>query len=138
MSAARLLTWPVRHPVAALGVTGVCTALAIVGVTRLRISPSLAELVAADDPAAGALAPGPAGQALSASIQKDPLRLHEFLIERLLGERPFKTWQNGDAFISEDGRSILIRISGKQPPSDLEFSKRFTADMTKMAERANS
>ena len=47
-------------------------------------------------------APGPAASAMAKVFIKDPLRLHEFVMDRLMGGRPFKTYQNGEAFISSD------------------------------------
>jgi predicted RND superfamily exporter protein len=81
--------------------------------------------------------PGPAADALSKVILQDPLRLHEFLIDRLTAGRAFKTFENSDAFISPDGRSILIRVRGRKPVSDLEFSKTFTQSISAIAAREN-
>jgi predicted RND superfamily exporter protein len=80
-------------------------------------------------------APGPAAQALAKTLLKDPLRLREFLGSRLeQGRAGFRTWNNGPDFISPDGRSILIRIAGTRPPSDLAFCKEFTAKVTRVAD----
>jgi predicted RND superfamily exporter protein len=83
-------------------------------------------------------APGPAAQALSKAFLQDPLRLHEFILARLASAAPFKTYQGSREFISPDGRSILIRIRGKRPPSDMEFAKRLTAQVRSIAEHANT
>ncbi|HEY7117022.1 MAG TPA: MMPL family transporter, partial [Tepidisphaeraceae bacterium] len=82
-------------------------------------------------------APGPVAGAMAKQFLKDPLRLIEFVMDRLVGSRPFKTYQNTDAFISADGRSILIRIAGRRPPSDLEAAKAMTSAVTEIANRAN-
>jgi predicted RND superfamily exporter protein len=82
-------------------------------------------------------APGP-GAALAALARTDPLRLHEFLTGRLAAERPFRTYQNGDAFVSPDGRSLLIRVIGRQSPDNLDYSKALTAGITRLAERVNT
>jgi predicted RND superfamily exporter protein len=80
-------------------------------------------------------APGPAAQALAKTLLKDPLRLREFLGSRLeQGRAGFRTWNNGPDFISPDGRSLLIRIAGTRPPSDLAFCKDFTAKVTRLAD----
>src|SRR5688500_18371485 len=82
--------------------------------------------------------PGPAADALSKVILQDPLRLHEFIVDRVTANRPFKTYENTDAFISPDGRAILIRVRGKRPVSDLEFSKAFTHTISDIAARENT
>lgn len=81
--------------------------------------------------------PGPAADALAKVILQDPLRLHEFLIERVTAGRPFQTHENTDAFIARDGRSILIRVRGRRPVSNLEFSKEFTQVISAIAAREN-
>jgi uncharacterized protein len=81
--------------------------------------------------------PGPAGQAFAKVMRADPLGLHDFILDRLAGERPFRTYQNRDAFISPDGRSLLIRVLGRQPPNDLEFCRAITAGVTRAADSAN-
>jgi uncharacterized protein len=80
-------------------------------------------------------APGPAADALSRTLLKDPLRLREFLGARL-NQQGFKTWNNGPDFISPDARSILIRVAGTRPPSDLAFCKEFTAKVNTEVRRA--
>lgn len=82
-------------------------------------------------------APGP-GAALAELAKTDPLRLHEFLSSRLAAERPFRTYQNGDAFVSPDGRSIMIRVIGRQSPDNLDYSKSLTEGITRLAEQANT
>ena len=82
--------------------------------------------------------PGPAGQALQKMVQTDPLRLHEFIMDRVAGQRPFRTYQNGDDFISPDGRSLLVRVIGNRPPSDLDYSRALTGGAARLAERANT
>lgn len=82
--------------------------------------------------------PGPAATAIAKITLQDPLRLHEFILDHLTGQRPFKTYQNSDAFVSPDGRSLLIRLAGKHPPSDLEFAKAFTARVQTLADQVNA
>lgn len=81
--------------------------------------------------------PGPAAGALSKVLLQDPLRLREFLEQRLVAARPTKTYQNRDAFLSPDGRSLLIRIAGKKPLNDPAFSREITTVMTRLVDRAN-
>ena len=83
-------------------------------------------------------APGPAAGALAKALLQDPLRLHEFIEQRLMASRPFKTYENSDAFMSEDGRSLLIRISGAKPPSDMEFCRQITAGISTLAQNVNT
>jgi predicted RND superfamily exporter protein len=83
-------------------------------------------------------APGPAAQALSKAFLQDPLRLHEFILDQLKSQRPFETYQNSDAFLSKDGRSLLIRIAGRRPPSDLDFCKHFTATIESLVAQVNT
>lgn len=82
--------------------------------------------------------PGPAAQALSKMIAQDPLRLHEFILDRLAGQRPFRTYENVDAFVSPDGRGILIRVIGREPPNNLAFCRELTAGVARAAESANA
>jgi hypothetical protein len=83
-------------------------------------------------------APDPAAGAIATALLRDPLRLHEFIEQRLAAALPFKTYQNSDAFLSPDGRSLLIRITGSRPPSDLQFCRRITKAVSDLAERVNS
>jgi predicted RND superfamily exporter protein len=85
-------------------------------------------------------APGPGVAAIAKEFAKDPLSLHEFVMDQMTGGGgPFKLQPSFDnAFISADGRSILIRIAGTRPPSDLENAKRITAAVTRVAESVNS
>jgi predicted RND superfamily exporter protein len=81
--------------------------------------------------------PGPAAQALSKVLLKDPLHLHEFVLDKVAGSRPFKTYDNSDAFLSADGQSILIRVRGTRPVSDLEFSHDFTESIEHLSRQVN-
>lgn len=81
--------------------------------------------------------PGPAADAMSRVVLKDPLRLAEFMQGRLPG---MAAWSSEVSIsgavesesssprpaISRNGRHLLIRIGGTRPVSDLEFSKGFT------------
>ncbi len=82
-------------------------------------------------------APGPAGTALSKIILQDPLRLHEFILKRMGEQKPFETFEGSDAFLTPDGKSLLIRISGTRPPSDLEFAQKLTRVVGNLAHAAN-
>ena len=83
-------------------------------------------------------APGPAAGSLASAVLRDPLRLHEFIETRLAAAQPFKSYQNSDAFLSPDGRSLLIRVAGSKPPSDLEFCRRITTAVSELAWRVNT
>lgn len=82
-------------------------------------------------------APGPGAAAMAKEFLKDPLRLYEFALDRFSASRPFKGFPGTDAFISADGRSILIRIAGKRPPSDLQSAKLMTDLVTTLSNRIN-
>lgn len=83
-------------------------------------------------------APGPAAGALSGALLQDPLRLHEFILNELNARRPFKSAGNTDAFLSPNGRSLLIRVIGKKSLGDLEFAKQMTATVAALAKEANN
>ncbi len=83
-------------------------------------------------------APGPAAGALSKVLLKDPLHLRDFILDKLAGSRPFATYQNSDAFLSADGRSLLIRVRGRRPLTDLNFAKAFTMAIEDVANAANT
>jgi len=73
-------------------------------------------------------APGAAGGALSAVLIKDPLRLREFMSSRLRQQgSAFRTREGRPEFISSDGKSVLLRVAGARPPSELDFAKLITA-----------
>lgn len=81
--------------------------------------------------------PGPAAGAMAKTILKDPLRLHEFLLDRIAGGLPAIGRQGSGELLSRDGRALLIRIRGRRPVNDLEFSKRFTETIRTLLERVN-
>jgi predicted RND superfamily exporter protein len=82
-------------------------------------------------------APGPAADALAKVLLKDPLRLHEFLLEHVAASKPFQTYQGSDSYLSADGKALLIRVRGGRPVNDLEFAKAFTARVGAIADRVN-
>jgi hypothetical protein len=81
-------------------------------------------------------APGPAATALAKEFLKDPLRLHEFLLSSMSRVKPFKGYRGSDAFLSPDGRSLLIRISGAKPMNDMAFSRQIAAAVYAAIDRA--
>ncbi|MDB5329773.1 MAG: hypothetical protein JWP03_924 [Phycisphaerales bacterium] len=100
--------------------------------------PRMREQIAQDE--AMMTAPGAAG-AIAKGLMKDPLRLREFvgaLTARLEAQRPFKGREGTDAFVSPDGRNLLVRVRGKKPPGDLDFSAALTRGVAAVAERANT
>lgn len=81
---------------------------------------------------------GPGGQALSKAILKDPLRIHSILSSQL-GER----FDGGDLghherlLLSLDGRSLMIRISGKTSAQNIDFSKLFVSAIRQVITQVN-
>lgn len=112
---------------------------------RRRLTPEgLAEQIHRNE--AMISAPG-AAEALSKALLRDPLRLHELLIERLASLRPhFDTFRSGPleesrggpAFIAPDGRSLLVRITGRRPAGDMAFTKAFMQAARAAVDRAQS
>ena len=82
--------------------------------------------------------PGPAAGALAKTFMQDPLRLREFLLDRLKEQAPFHTYQGSDAFLSPDGRNLLIRVRGRKPPDDLDYCQALVREIDACANRANS
>jgi len=86
--------------------------------------------------------PGPAADQLVQALLKDPLRLREFMLSaidpRALGAGDDAITQDNASPFSVDGRSLLIRIGGAKPVSDLDFTKSFLAVMQSAADRANT
>lgn len=83
-------------------------------------------------------APGPALGALSQVLLQDPLRLREFLTQKLLESAPVKPAGGSDLQLSRDGRSLLIRIRGTSKSIDLEFARNFTRVVTETANAVNT
>jgi uncharacterized protein len=83
--------------------------------------------------------PSPATGALAKVVLQDPLRLHEFLLDHFATVwSPIATPHRQRAFISPDGRHLLVRISGKRPASDMEFTRKLMATMRKCVESARA
>ncbi len=84
-------------------------------------------------------APGPAANALSAALLKDPLRLHEFLLAHFKNQGSFLSaaTEGNDGFFSPDGRSLLIRIAGTGSSGNIDFAKKITAVIERLAHEAN-
>jgi len=82
--------------------------------------------------------PGPAAAAAAKQLLKDPLRLHEFVKDRFASQRQFATWEGREEFISPDGRSILVRVTGTQSSSDLEYCTQIMQAVPAVAVAANT
>lgn len=89
--------------------------------------------------------PGPAAASLGKALLRDPLRLHEFLIDQLGRLNGSGMKFGGGAgppgqqpFLSPDGRSLLIRVSGTRPPSDLAFCREIVDGVTGATRDANA
>ena len=86
-------------------------------------------------------APGPAAGALGRTLARDPLRLFELLQVQLAGSRLPGVAANptGDGrFVSPDGRAILLRIDGAEPPGNLAFSQRLVAFVSDAIAESNA
>jgi predicted RND superfamily exporter protein len=87
-------------------------------------------------------APGPAANALSAALLKDPLRLHEFLLAHLKSHGGFLSdaVREGTTagFFSPDGQSLLIRIAAGGSAGDIDFAKKITAAVGRIAQQTNT
>jgi hypothetical protein len=110
---------------------------------RRRLTPeAMREQIARNE--AAIAVPGPAAGAMTKVLLGDPLRLHEFLLDRFKGARALAPGgeasfgDNDAAFLSPDRRSLLIRIPGKRPPSDLDFTKEFTGAVARAADAVNA
>jgi len=104
---------------------------------KQRLSPAgMREQIARDE--AAVATPGPGGAAITKLLLKDPLRLHEFVLDRLAGSRPLKTYENSEAYLTPDGRSLLVRVRGVRPPSDIDYAKQFNGEIHAAADRANT
>ncbi len=68
------------------------------------------------------------------AVAGDPLRLHELLADSMPRALPGAV--ASDAFYSDDGRAIMIRVSGQRPPTDLAFTPRFIAAVERVASAA--
>ena len=74
-------------------------------------------------------APGPGAGALAKQLLKDPLRFRELVDDSMRQSlaAPIRTYNGGPEFISEDGRSLLIRVGGRRPVSDLDHATAITS-----------
>jgi predicted RND superfamily exporter protein len=82
--------------------------------------------------------PGPAAGEIAKAFIRDPLRLRDLLTAQLGKRIANGPSMAGDAFFSRDGRSLLLRISGAKPPSDLDFCRQITKVATRVAGDANA
>ena len=80
---------------------------------------------------------GPAAHALSQSLLKDPLRLHQFLLESLADALPARPTDRSGLLLSDDGRSLMIRLRGARPVADLDFAKAFVAGVSEAIRSAD-
>jgi predicted RND superfamily exporter protein len=118
-----------------------------VGQLRERLTPEgMAQQLQRD--AAILAAPGPAAGGLAKAITKDPLRLHDFLMDRLSdvtalggsGAGSFELGAGGEggAFFSADRRSLLIRIGGRRSAGDFVFARQVTRTIDRLTSQTNA
>ena len=75
--------------------------------------------------------PGPAASRLAKELIRDPLRLREFLVDKAKAfaaggsTAGIQLMDDAEALISRDGRSLMIRVAGTEPASELNFTERF-------------
>lgn len=83
--------------------------------------------------------PGPAGEALTRSILRDPLRLHDVAgrhgLVRFDAPLPEASEPGAESPIefSRDGKAVLVRIASKATINDLEEARRLTSDVQEIA-----
>jgi predicted RND superfamily exporter protein len=112
---------------------------ASVAAARERLTPAKMKEQLAQDESMMA-APGAAG-AMAKALMRDPLRLRDFLggfLRKLQAAIPFTARQGTDAFISPDGRSLLVRVRGSRSPGDLDYCKALVKDVAAVADRVNT
>jgi predicted RND superfamily exporter protein len=80
--------------------------------------------------------PSAAGGGMAKSILRDPLRLYEVLLPAFADRLPaFQPLEREPLHLSRDGRTLLIRVVGTRPASDLPFAKALVADVAALSER---
>lgn len=81
--------------------------------------------------------PSLAADAVARQILRDPLRLFELLQEALAPVRDDLGGRGrGGAFLSPDGRGLLIRITGTRPASAIAFTRQLMPAIRQAIERA--
>lgn len=82
-------------------------------------------------------APGLGAGALAKQLLKDPLRFRDLVDQSMRDSlaSPIKTYGGGREFISTNGKSLLVRVGGRRPVSDLGHARAITELVKKMAER---
>ncbi len=81
--------------------------------------------------------PSLAADVVARQILRDPLRLFELLQDALAPVRNDLGGRGrGGAFLSPDGRGLLIRITGTQPASAIGFTRQFMPAIRQAIERA--
>jgi hypothetical protein len=80
---------------------------------------------------------GPAAHALSKTILRDPLRLHHFLFDAIGRSLPLDPTSGSDLVLSDDGRTLMIRLRGARPAADLDFAQAFVAEAREIIRDTN-
>ena len=81
--------------------------------------------------------PGPAAGAIAAALLRDPLHLHEFLVDALAARRPGGGNASG-LVLSPDGRSLLVRVISHATLGDVAADRRLVDAVSAAAGRANT
>lgn len=84
-------------------------------------------------------AASPLGSTVSSRTLRDPLRIHELIageIQTNVGNSD--TWNGGDELIDPTAHHLLIRIVADRPATDLDFSAKLMAGVSRAATRANT
>lgn len=68
-------------------------------------------------------APGPVVDAIARTVLRDPLRLYEDFRAHVPAAGALLDTSAGALLLSQDGRSLLIRITGTRPVNDLDFTR---------------
>ena len=86
--------------------------------------------------------PGPAASEIAREVLKDPLRIAELVDAERLGAADvptdgFEPGQPPPLLLSDDGRTLLIRVAGVQQVDDLDFSRELTRRIDALATGVN-
>ena len=81
--------------------------------------------------------PEPAAGGIAASLIMDPLRMRDFISDAIKSRQP--TGSGGDSgFFAPDGRSLLVRVIGKQSLGNIAFARSITDAVTRAADAVNN